>query len=97
MAGFSSPMPERSELTRKLILGLCLGPVASVASADGVQNKRRLEVSGNTGSTGRIVLQLAPAEGDPFTATAVIPKRARRERRGQGYPQRAANGGGQTL
>lgn len=59
---------------RKLILGLCLGLMASVASADGVQNKWRLEVSGNAESAGRIVLQLAPAVGDPITATAAIAK-----------------------
>ena len=59
---------------RKLIIGLCLGLMASVASADGVQNKWRLEVSGNAESAGRIVLQLAPAVGDPITATAAIPK-----------------------
>ena len=58
---------------RKLILGLCLGLMASVASADGVENKWRLELSGNAESAGRIVLQLAPAEGDPITATAAIP------------------------
>ena len=59
---------------RKLILGLWLGLMVSAASADGVQNKWRLEVSGNAESTGRIVLQLAPAERDPITATAVIPE-----------------------
>ena len=59
---------------RKLILGLCLGLMAPVASADGVQNKWRLELSGNAESAGRIVLQLAPAEGDPITATAAIPE-----------------------
>ena len=54
---------------RKLIVGLCLGLMASAASADGVQNKWRLEVSGNAESAGRIVLQLAPAEGDPIFVT----------------------------
>jgi hypothetical protein len=58
---------------RKLILGLCLGLMASAASADGVQNKWRLEISGNAESAGRIVLQLAPAVGDPITATVAIP------------------------
>jgi hypothetical protein len=58
----------------KLILGLCLGLVASVAGADGVHNKWRVEISGNAESAGRIVLQLAPAEGDPLTATVVVPK-----------------------
>jgi hypothetical protein len=58
---------------RKLILGLCLGLMASAASADGVQNKWRLEISGNAESAGRIVLQLAPAVGDPITAMVAIP------------------------
>lgn len=59
---------------RKLILGLCLGLATSTASADGVQNKWRVEVSGNAESAGRIVLQLAPAEGEPITAAAAITK-----------------------
>ena len=59
---------------RKFILGLCLGLMASAASADGVQNKWRLEISGNAESAGRIVLQLAPAEGEPLTASAAITK-----------------------
>jgi len=59
---------------RKLILGLCLGLLASVASADGVENKWRLEVSGNAESAGHIVLQLAPAEGDPIRMTVDVPK-----------------------
>lgn len=45
---------------------------ASVAGADGVGNKWRLEVSGNAESAGRIVLQLAPAEGDPIRATVDV-------------------------
>jgi hypothetical protein len=59
---------------RRLILGLCLGLAMPVASADGVHNKWRLEISGNAESAGRIVLQLAPAQGDPITARAAIPK-----------------------
>ena len=59
---------------RKLILGLCLGLAATVASADGVENKWRLEFSGNAESAGRIVLQLAPAKGKPIRATAQIAK-----------------------
>lgn len=57
---------------RKLILGLCLGLAATVAGADGVENKWRLEFSGNAESAGRIVLQLAPAKGKPIRATAQI-------------------------
>ena len=59
---------------RRLILGLCLGLVATMASAGGVENKWRLEVSGNAESAGHIVLELAPAVGDPIRATVDIPK-----------------------
>ena len=57
---------------RKLLLGICLGLMAPVVGADGVENKWRLEFSGNAESAGHIVLQLAPAEGDPIRATADI-------------------------
>ena len=59
---------------RKLILGLGLALMASVASADGVENKWRLEFSGNAETAGRIVLQVAPAKGKPIRVTATIPK-----------------------
>lgn len=59
---------------RKLLLGTCLGLMASVALAAGVENKWRLEFSGNAESAGRIVLELAPAEGEPIRATADIAK-----------------------
>lgn len=59
---------------RKLLAGICLGLMASVASADGVDNKWRLEFSGNAESAGRIVLALAPSEGDPIQATVEVGK-----------------------
>jgi len=59
---------------RKCILGLCLGLAASAAIADGVGNKWRLEFSGNAESAGRIVLQLAPAMGEPVRATVEVAK-----------------------
>lgn len=59
---------------RKLILGLGLALFAFAANADGVQNKWRLEVSGNAETAGRIVLQLAPAEGDPIRVATDIVK-----------------------
>lgn len=59
---------------RKWIFGLCLGLVASAALADGVENKWRLEFSGNAESAGRIVLELAPAVGEPIRATVDIAK-----------------------
>lgn len=58
----------------KPILGLCLALVASVAFADGVENKWRLEFSGNAESDGRIVLELAPALGEPLRASVEIRK-----------------------
>ncbi len=57
---------------RKWIFGLCLGLVASAALADGVENKWRLEFSGNAESAGRIVLELAPAVGAPIRATVDV-------------------------
>ena len=39
-----------------------------------MENKWRLEVSGNAETAGRIVLQLAPAKGAPIRATAAIAK-----------------------
>jgi hypothetical protein len=57
---------------RKWILGLCLGLVASAAIADGVENKWRLQFSGDAESSGRIVLELSPSEGEPLRATAQI-------------------------
>lgn len=59
---------------RKPIFGLCLALVATVALADGVENKWRLELSGNAESSGRIVLELAPAQGEPLRATVEIAK-----------------------
>ena len=57
---------------RKWIFGLCLGLVASAALADGVENKWRLEFSGNAESAGRIVLELSPAVGEPIRATVDV-------------------------
>lgn len=54
------------------ILGLCLVLVATLALAAGTNNKWRLQFSGNADSAGRIVLQLAPAEGEPLTASVDI-------------------------
>lgn len=57
---------------RRVLLGICLAMMVSAAGADGVENKWRLEFSGNAESAGRIVLLLAPAEGDPIRATADV-------------------------
>lgn len=57
---------------RIFVPGFCLALMASIASADGVENKWRLEFSGGAESAGRIVLQLAPSEGDPIRAMADI-------------------------
>lgn len=57
---------------RKWILASCLALVATVARADGVENKWRLEFSGNAESDGRIVLELAPAHGEPIRASVDV-------------------------
>ena len=58
---------------RTWILAASLALAASTAvAADGVENKWRVEVSGNAESAGRIVLQVAPAKGEPMRAVASI-------------------------
>lgn len=57
---------------RRLILAASLMLAMSAASAEGVENKWRLEFSGNAESAGRIVLQVAPAKGEPIRAVAQI-------------------------
>jgi hypothetical protein len=56
----------------RLILGLGLALATLAAQADGVENKWRLEFSGNAESAGRIVLELAPAQGEPVRASVDI-------------------------
>ena len=58
---------------RTWILAASLALAASTAvAADGVENKWRVEVSGNAETAGRIVLQVAPAKGEPMRAVASI-------------------------
>ena len=57
---------------RTWILAASLALAASTAAADGVENKWRVEFSGNAESAGRIVLQVAPAKGEPIRAVAEI-------------------------
>ena len=58
---------------RKWILAASLALAASTAvAADGVENKWRVEVSGNAETAGRIVLQLAPSKGEPIQAVATV-------------------------
>jgi hypothetical protein len=57
---------------RKQILGTCLALAAFAAAAAGVENKWRLQFSGNAESDGRIVLELSPSEGEPTRASADI-------------------------
>ena len=59
---------------RTPFFGLGLFLAASLACAAGVENKWRLQFSGNAESDGRIVLQLAPSEGEPLTATVAVTK-----------------------
>ena len=57
---------------RKWMFGTCLALVATLAHADGVENKWRLEFSGDAESAGRIVLELAPAQGEPVRASVDV-------------------------
>ena len=57
---------------RSWILAAGLALAMSNAGADGVENKWRIEVDGNARTAGRIVLQVAPAKGEPIRAVAII-------------------------
>ena len=57
---------------RTWILAAGLALAMSNAGADGVENKWRIEVEGNARTAGRIVLQVAPAKGEPIRAVAII-------------------------
>ena len=57
---------------RTWILAAGLALATSNAGADGVENKWRIEVDGNARTAGRIVLQVAPAKGEPIRAVAII-------------------------
>ena len=57
---------------RTWILAAGLALAMSNAGADGVENKWRIEVAGNARTAGRIVLQVAPATGEPISAVAII-------------------------
>ena len=59
---------------RRMLLGAGFALLATVAMAAGVQNKWRLEFSGNAESDGRIVLELSPEQGEPQRATVDIRK-----------------------
>ena len=57
---------------RTWILAAGLALAMSNAGADGVENKWRIEVDGNARTAVRIVLQVAPAKGEPIRAVAII-------------------------
>ena len=57
---------------RTWILAAGLALAMSNAGADGVENKWRIEVDVNARTAGRIVLQVAPAKGEPIRAVAII-------------------------
>ena len=57
---------------RNRVMAASLALVAFAATAAGVENKWRLEFSGNAESDGRIVLELSPSEGEPIRASADI-------------------------
>ncbi len=56
----------------KWMFAIALSLAATAAWADGVHNKWRLELSGNAESDGQIVLQVAPAEGEPLRVTTDV-------------------------
>lgn len=57
---------------RRWILATSLALFACAARADGLQNKWRLEISGNAESAGQIVVQVAPEKGEPIRATTQV-------------------------
>ena len=57
---------------RRWILATSLALSACAAHADGLQNKWRLEISGNAESAGQIVVQVAPEKGEPICATTQV-------------------------
>lgn len=71
---FASHSPMRGGAMRRMLLGAGFALLATAAMAAGVQNKWRLEFSGNAESDGRIVLELSPEQGEPQRATVEIRK-----------------------
>jgi hypothetical protein len=63
----------RTQLPR-FALGFGAALCATLTLAAGMENKWRLQFSGDAESDGRIVLQLAPSEGDPMSASVDIPQ-----------------------
>jgi len=57
---------------RTTILAAALALVAATAQAQSLEDQWRLEFSGNAEAAGRIVLQVAPSEGEPIRAVANI-------------------------
>src|SRR5688500_16140377 len=56
----------------RFALGFGAALAATLALAAGVENKWRLQFSGDAESAGRIALQLAPSGGDPMSASVDI-------------------------
>lgn len=57
---------------RRWILATALALCACAAHADGLQNKWRLEISGDAESAGQIVVQVSPEKGKPIRATIQV-------------------------
>jgi len=57
---------------RTTLIAAALVLLASAAGAQSLENQWRLELSGNAEAAGRIVLQVAPAQGEPIRAVANI-------------------------
>lgn len=57
---------------RRWILATSLALCACAAHADGLQDKWRLEISGNAETAGQIVVLVAPEKGEPIRATTQV-------------------------
>jgi hypothetical protein len=72
VAAITAFRPRKEIAMRTTILATALALLASTAVAQSLENQWRLEFSGNAEAAGRIVLQVAPAEGEPIRAIANI-------------------------
>lgn len=57
---------------RRWMLATSLALCACAAQADGLQNKWRLEISGNAETAGQVVVQVSPEKGEPIRVTTQV-------------------------
>lgn len=57
---------------RRWMLAASVALCAGVACADGLQNKWRLEISGNAETAGQVVVQVSPEQGEPIRVTTQV-------------------------